>query len=284
MNEPKIALILLNYNNAIYLRSCLNSLSSYREHCHEILFVDDCSTDVSTQEYVKILDDFSHLEIRAFFNSNNSGVKRALLNVLDFVNSDYIQLLATDDLFGRFNAVPKFTEDDNDVYISKGLYVDELENIIKPYNNNSLKSPLLTSLLFYSNPIKAPGLIASRRLVKIALLKTDVDFEDWPILRESISRGGKIISSEGAIIYYRQHSKSLSSKLNKERTDWLSSQVMLFLNESLNYEITPYTRLMTRLQIVHNSSGSAVKIVFKLLKTLDFKRLIFTLSNYKTWS
>lgn len=283
MEIPQTTLILLNYNNSQFVKNCLDSVVRYKKNYYEIIFVDDCSTDVSSQEYHNIIDDFSELHLKTFFNSDNCGVKHSLLNILDFVVSDYIQLLATDDFFGCSNILPGLTGNENDVYISGGLYIDEVANIIGRYNNCSLKSPILKDLLYYSNPIKAPGIIACKNLVKIALQKTDVDFEDWPILRESISNGGKIISNEKSIVCYRQHAKSLSSKLNADRVTWLSNQILLFLKESLSYKTSYYTRFMIYLQSLYISSGFVMKACLKVVKFLDFKRVIFALGRNRPW-
>jgi glycosyltransferase involved in cell wall biosynthesis len=281
LKRPKITLILLNYNNSRYLKKCLESIVCYRKNYHEIIFVDDCSKDATTQEYEQIIEKFPDLRIKSVFNSDNFGVKESLLNVLDFVDSDYVQLLGTDDLFGWHNILPDFTKNSNDVYVTGGFYINDFGVKLKRYNNSSLNLNFIAGLIYYSNPVKAPGIIASKDLVKESLQKTNVEFEDWPILRQSISNGGKIINSNKSIILYRQHSSSLSSKSNKNRIVWLSKQILIFLEESLDYDITPHTRFMINVQTVYISSGYVLRSFIIIIKALDLKKIAFKILNFR---
>ena len=263
------------------MKKCLESIVCYRKNYHELIFVDDCSKDATTQEYEQIIEKFPDLRIKSVFNKDNFGVKESLLNVLDFVDSDYIQLLGTDDLFGWHNKLPDFTKNSNDVYVTGGFYINDFGVKLKRYNNSSLNLNFIAGLIYYSNPVKAPGIIASKDLVKESLQKTNVEFEDWPILRQSISNGGKIINSNKSIILYRQHSSSLSSKSNKNRIVWLSKQILVFLEESLDYDITPHTRFMINVQTVYISSGYVLKSFIIFIKALDLKKIAFKILNFR---
>lgn len=92
--NPRVGVVLVNYNGQRFIRQCLESLRAQTYDNHFVVFVDNASTDFS----LKVLDKYRQNEevIRlsqnmGFAEGNNVGVKRALE-----LGADYVMLLNTD--------------------------------------------------------------------------------------------------------------------------------------------------------------------------------------------
>lgn len=93
--NPKVSIIILNWNGEEYLEDCLTSVLNQTYEDSEIIVVDNNSTDNSL-EFIK--DKFPKAEVIAleknygFAKGNNIGIKYAL----NKYNPNYVLLLNTD--------------------------------------------------------------------------------------------------------------------------------------------------------------------------------------------
>lgn len=274
--KNSVSLILLNYNNSIYLESCLSSIVPYKNNYTEIVFLDDCSVDESEDYYKSIIDKYPELNMKLYSNERNLGVVGSLMKAIPLLKGDFVQILATDDMFGSKNSLPDLN-DRLTTYVSPCIFVDDIGAKIGNYPNIALEQSFLKGVIYYSNPVKAPGMLTSIELIKSALSNTQVEFEDWPILRETISSGGKVKVNLDVEVLYRQHGKGLSSKLNVKRLKWMNNQVSLFLKESLSMELSTYDRLMSVIQLKYLNSNKLCKYAFSAIRYIDLKRLFINL-------
>lgn len=94
INEPKVFIIILNFNSFEDTKECLFSLKNIDYRNNEIVVVDNCSTDGS---YEKLLLEFNHYKIiksaqnLGYANGNNIGIQYALN-----MGADYVCLLNND--------------------------------------------------------------------------------------------------------------------------------------------------------------------------------------------
>ncbi|GMT48510.1 MAG: glycosyl hydrolase [bacterium] len=90
-DQPKISILVLNYNGRKHLKECFESLLLSEARDHEILFLDNHSRDNSC-EYMK--DEFPEIRIVSldrnygFAKGNNLGAEKALGEYLVFLNND----------------------------------------------------------------------------------------------------------------------------------------------------------------------------------------------------
>ncbi|EJN6961858.1 hypothetical protein A9D46_11665 [Photobacterium damselae subsp. damselae] len=274
MSKNKFVLILLNYNNSVFLEDCLKSIPT--DIYDEIIFVDDFSSDLSILEYEEIIYRYNYLKIKSIFNNENLGVKKTLLNVIENNKSDFYQILATDDMFKSISPEISSEFDSNSCLLLSGYKVSHDGEYLSSYNNfnkMNFNSELFREMIFYINPIKAPGFIIPRSIMLKALSNTSVEFEDWPILREIINSGGSIKVSDSSFVFYRQHISSLSSNKNQSKKNWLRLQKKIFLRESLLYNMSQYSKLMVYLQLYSLSDNRLISGFFSLHKLFDFKRI-----------
>src|SRR5258706_10619427 len=96
MAQPKLSVILPNYNLAQYLAGCLNSLLQQSVQPLEIIVIDDASTDTS----IAIIEEFAakHPVIRVVKNERNRGVVHNMNEGWKQALGEYIYYAAADDL------------------------------------------------------------------------------------------------------------------------------------------------------------------------------------------
>lgn len=104
MSENKniaLSVILINYNGKKYLQDCLESISKCCDESHEVILVDNASTDGS-QEYIKenfpeviLVENLSNM---GFAKANNIGVEKSTGKNILLLNNDTILLDTIDPL------------------------------------------------------------------------------------------------------------------------------------------------------------------------------------------
>ena len=128
MKLPILSIIVANYNNTDYLEECLSSIldQTYKEI--EIILIDDCSTDNSSEiirDYERQYPDI----FRCIFFIENKGVAHARHEAILMANGDYITTLDSDDYY----LDPKKLEKEMSLiadYQKKGLEIVAFSNIM----------------------------------------------------------------------------------------------------------------------------------------------------------
>jgi len=92
--EPKVSIIITNYNYGQYLEEAINSCKNQTVPPYEIIVVDDCSTDNSHG----LLDSIH--DIHVIRNSSNIGVALARNAGIEYSTGDYFACLDADDCLG----------------------------------------------------------------------------------------------------------------------------------------------------------------------------------------
>ena len=92
-----LSIVIPNFNNAAYLRQCLDSVLSQDYPLEEIVVYDDCSTDASRD----ILAEYAakHNNIRLILPDENRGVSTARDVAIRSCTSEYVTTLDSDDFF-----------------------------------------------------------------------------------------------------------------------------------------------------------------------------------------
>jgi GT2 family glycosyltransferase len=94
LRKPLISIVVINYNAADYLNSCLNSVLTSSYDNFEIIVVDNGSTD-SSRDLINRLINGRH-KIRAIFNSINLGPAAARNQAVRQAKGEYIAFLDND--------------------------------------------------------------------------------------------------------------------------------------------------------------------------------------------
>jgi O-antigen biosynthesis protein len=95
--KPRISVIVPNYNYAHYLPERLRSILRQTLRPHEIIFLDDCSSDRSLEIAETLLKD-SAIPWRIIKNETNQGVYRQWLRGLREATGDFVWIAEADDV------------------------------------------------------------------------------------------------------------------------------------------------------------------------------------------
>lgn len=88
MTYPKVLIIVLNWNNYEDTKECLESLEKIIYSNHEVIIVDNASTDKSTQKIQKEFPQHTYLYNKdnlGFTGGNNVGMEYAIKKGTDFI-------------------------------------------------------------------------------------------------------------------------------------------------------------------------------------------------------
>jgi len=105
----KATILIPNYNNALYMEACLNSIQKQTFKDFKILIVDDGSTDNS----IEIIQNFIDDRIELIHKTPNSGIVDTLNMGLKKITSDYMIRMDGDDLMreDRVEKLVKFMDE-----------------------------------------------------------------------------------------------------------------------------------------------------------------------------
>lgn len=96
INKPEISIIIPIYNAEKYLEQCISSIQKQTYENFELILVDDCSTDKSSEICLK----YKELDTRIIYikTKQNSGSAKIPINLgLDVTNGKYIAVIGNDD-------------------------------------------------------------------------------------------------------------------------------------------------------------------------------------------
>ena len=142
--NPKLSIIILNYNSIDYTLNCLRSLKSLYNPNLEIIVVDNASEEINTQEKLSEISGIQFIQNKkntGFTGGNNFGAKHATGDFLLFLNNDTI---VKDDFIK--NLMEVCNNSDNLSLITG--YIEGPSG--KPQYSGGLEPTLLTEFLRYT--------------------------------------------------------------------------------------------------------------------------------------
>ena len=107
--NPKVSVLIANYNNSIYLDRCINSVLNQSYKNIEIIFVDDKSSDDSIQVVKKYLKKIKIIKIKKKIGIGSFDQMKAYFEAYKKSNGNIIFFLDSDDYFHK-NKISIFVE------------------------------------------------------------------------------------------------------------------------------------------------------------------------------
>jgi glycosyltransferase involved in cell wall biosynthesis len=133
----KLSVIIPNYNKEKYIASCLDSILQQTYNNYEILIVDDCSLDHSSEILNKYQKKFPNI-IKPIYLDTNRGVSNARNIGIENANGEYVTFIDSDDIYynnrkleNEMNLIQKYEEKGICIAsYSTLVYMNEQEEII----------------------------------------------------------------------------------------------------------------------------------------------------------
>lgn len=222
--NPKVSVLVANYNNASYLNFCINSLINQTYSNLEIVVIDDNSTDNSN----KILDKFRDKVLFARKNKLKLNIAsydqaKSYLECFKISSGEIIFFCDSDDYFDQHKI---------ECIVNQFLKKEEIDIIfddpILIYKNKLVKKNKRKK--FYNSywPYIVPtSCIAIKKKVYFNYLNY-LDFENFPdlwldfrisVISEYLLKKKTLFINKG-LTYYRQHETNISSNFKFFSKNW----------------------------------------------------------------
>ena len=241
MEEIAVTAIIPNYNYAHYLKQRVFSILYQTKKIHKIIILDDCSTDNSKEEILKIQQTISpYVSIKVVFNQTNSGSPfRQWAKGMKLVSgeSDYVWICEADDYcdahFLEMVEKPLLKEKNVFLSYSNTAFIDPVGNIIlkdvttqidlrktghwkKSYIEEGVEEVKNYSYLNCTIANVSSTLIKNENYD--AIFDEIAEFHqagDW-LFYVSLMKKGKVAYTNKVLNYYRVHGNNVSSTFKKE--------------------------------------------------------------------
>ena len=288
----KLSIAMTTYNGSQYIIRQLNSLKNQTRYVHEVVIVDDHSTDDTADIILAYIKEYHLDHWRFYINKENIGYKRNFKEVLSKVTGDYIFLCDQDDIWSKRKVeyMMKILETHHDIECLTTSYHLMNENDEKLEDhlllNNVGKNEVIeipTSDIFIKNISMGCTSCISKKIKDIYLSKTNTMApHDWELNAIASFYDGLYYFNH-PLIYYRIHSKNTTGldvgskddkvnarKKNSIQIDNYLSSLSLY-KEYMTEEDYAYLK---RLQSFSQKrtmllNGGSRKIWFSLIKERD---------------
>src|SRR3990167_2709157 len=213
--NPTISIVIAAYNQAEYLEDCIESCYSQTMPAHEIIVVNDGSTD-NTQEIAEryMFREFPGIEspVRVI-NQVNKGLPAARNTGIMNATGDYIWFLDSDDKLME-NAIERMTQEmikvNADIYAPsfKEFGKSDREVILGGFTMDDLK---LANRLGYFSPIRRSALLEIGGYSP----RMKAGWEDWHMWFNLFTRGKTVAVIPDILVMYRVKEKSMITEANE---------------------------------------------------------------------
>jgi len=219
-DKPLLSIIVPNYNNALYIRDCVDSIIAQSYRNIEIIISDDASTDGSAT----IIRSYEQLDgnIRCIYHDKNRGVSFNRHSAIVQARGEYISTIDSDDYYCNEKKLEKEMEIVLAYREKYGKDVCAFSNIVQVTGENQLIQVVGTSeniregLIFDGIITRSCFIPRDFIFSKLAYLDAggfDTSlkiYEDWD-LKIRLSARHEFYYSGINGIGYRRHGKGLSS-------------------------------------------------------------------------
>jgi len=255
----KASVVIANYNNAIFIEDCINSLNSQTYKNIEIIFFDDNSKDNS----IKIAEKFQNIKIiknKVQTNFGSLNQMNAFKKAIEISTGDIIFFLDSDDYFIN-NKIEKvislFLEDEKKMIIFDYPFILKNETKIKQKKNNKV----FNSYWGYIHPTSCISVRKSfiNKVFENTLYNnfTNIWFDLRILLFSKYLHKYNVVNEY--LTCYRQTDDNVSSQFKKFSKSWWNRR-----NEAHDYFF--YFTNKNNLKIKKNLDFFVTKLMNKLIK------------------
>lgn len=219
---PKIAVIVLNYNNRAIISRCLNSLIKFNDYDYQIIVVDNQSTDNS----VKLVNEKYVNKIKLVLNSKNGTASGRNLGAREAKEADYLLFIDSDQgptKHGWLDTYLKIMLQHKEIGMlgnGGGFFTEK--DLTGPtfeyYPNEALPEPYVyrTNIDYL---VAGGAMIRTAIFQKVAGFDEAYDphiFEDADLSRKVLDSGYQIAYCKDLPIYHLAHSTTKANRNNEE--------------------------------------------------------------------
>jgi glycosyltransferase involved in cell wall biosynthesis len=222
----KISVIIPVYNGEKWVRQCLDNVLAQSYKDLEVIVVDDGSTDRSAEIA-------AYYPVKLIKLAKNSGLPAARNRGIEVATGEYIHFLDIDDwinldYYSRMADVAELSGAD---MVYGGVIHEAYPNLTRLYSERWLVSTIEDKFRLL-NPLNQGSVwryIVNRAFMERHSLRFDEEccIEDMPFTTELLLKANKIVTTPGAIYYYKLRGGSLMRTKSKERKQKLKEGTLV---------------------------------------------------------
>jgi glycosyltransferase involved in cell wall biosynthesis len=271
--NPKISVIVPNYNHSLYLRKRLDSIYSQTYQNIEVILLDDASTDESTQILQEYQNMHSTITMSYFNDKNSGGVFYQWKKGIELARGELIWIAESDDYCSEnmlaelvqllsnqavMLAFCRTTFVDGKTLVPTWTLEEYLANLANPimWRGKFIKSAyqLVNDIWSIKNLVPNASSALFRNPYKLKLLNDNNWLNmrmcgDW-VFYLHVIRGGLVGYSPNAVNYFRQHTNNTSVQIHKKDIYYREHEIVARTLLDLYYlKHTIFDRLRYSLEI-----------------------------------
>jgi O-antigen biosynthesis protein len=232
---PLVSVIVPCYNQAEFLPQLIESVANACHHNHEIIIINDGSTDESTFQILKGLTPVNHLQNIKIFHQPNQGLSETRNRGIHHSKGDFVQLLDADDLllYSKIDDQLEVFNRESSCSVVICDYLFLVNHQLVRHEISSIKPYSLTLESFLTHWERGLSIPVHCPLYRREII-SQVDFntrfrakEDWIFFVELCRLGVKFHYNERIGAIYRQHQASMCKNHLQMAREWLSAGLYL---------------------------------------------------------
>ncbi len=237
INVKKVSVVVPNYNYENYIEERIDSILMQTYPIHELIILDDCSTDNSVNKIEEIIKKHPDVNIKFVKNEKNSGsVFSQWQKAFSLSTGDYVWIAEADDSCSHYfleNVMKGFDSPNVVLSYAESMRIDENNRIIstscrdwmlavssvkwnKSYINSGINE--IQNALAICNTIPNVSAVVFKKSNQVEIIEEAKKFKisgDWYIYYKLLSNGDIAYCSK-SLNYFRKHSKSTSTVVSRE--------------------------------------------------------------------
>ena len=296
--NPLVSVIVPSYNHKDYLKERLESIYGQTYQNYEVILLDDCSTDGSTEILEYYRQKYPE-KTRAYFNSKNTGnIFGQWKKGMDLAKGEIVWIAESDDYCDKNflkKLVPCFAYESvkiafsKSVFVQNGRRVGSTEEYLRDLNIFDWeKSFYMTAHEAVKNGFAIHNIIAN---VSSALIKKPIYIDmkvmcecqkmklsfDW-LFYLYIIRGGSLAYVSDVVAYYRIHDTSTSLRIQKTMQYYKEyEEISLYIAENYKIDLQIFELVKKNLKEhykqFHGENGiSTIESIYSLEKIRERKK------------
>ncbi len=273
MEAPQITVAMPVYNGAVYVHLAIQSVLDQTYSDFELLIVDNCSTD-GTSDIVKT---FSDPRIRLHINSTNLGMVGNWNRSVELATGEYIKFLSHDDLLDstcleeQIAGFLDHKQENIGIVTCKKRVINESGKKVMPGLGLRGKSRLISGRVAIRKSIRSARNIIGEPsvvLIKTKVLKASGVFE-LPEFTPDIKMWFKILQKDNlyfidkTLASYRISGQSTSSSVSKSQ----GSQFVTLIHEIMKTDSTIAGRLNAKIGTIRSHLNSQLRRLITLVSS-----------------
>lgn len=214
-----VSIIMPNYNGEKYLKETIDSVIAQSYENWELIFVDDCSTDGSTQ----LVESYTDERIQVLKNQTNLGAAKSRNKGINLAKGKWIAFLDSDDVWDKDKLskhIAYMIKKQVEFSCTNYLVVDEQNNPITefcPTKDEYGYDDILKHCYIGCSTV----IYDSDKLGKVYMPENAVKREDFACWLSILKTGKKVVCMHESLTTYRLRKGSVSSnKIGLIKYQW----------------------------------------------------------------